>query len=353
MTHRTPRPRALPFLTVLASLAAGGALLSIIAMTAAASAVPPNLAKTLEEQRRRAVERPQDAAVFNDLGNLLVLAGQLPDAEAAYRRATEIDPHRSSALFNLGLLLQQEGKSAEARQLFEKVVEIEPRHAWAHYQLGTVYERKGDKAHAVREYAQAFNLDPQLAFRDVNPQVVESRLVTESLLMAYRRQSSAGEAPSIFDEPSRIRDLLVREQKDAAAEARTAPAAAAPPVPAGAAGAHSTVLRPKDLTGISTLGQATPPGTKPGAPAAPGRNPVGSAYGAPGYVPPDNTNVYQGAGRQWNRPSPNPAPNPNMDGTQPGMVVTPPPSGLYYRPTPSSTGSLGTQVMPEQGGWGG
>lgn len=348
MNKRLPRLRALPILTVLGSLVAAGALLSIIAMTAAAAAVPQNLPAALEKQQRLAAERPRDAAVFNDLGNLLVMAGQPPEAESAYRHAVEIDPHRLSALYNLGLLLLQEGKSAEARQLFEKVLEIEPRHAWAHYQLGAIHERKGDKSRAVREYAQAFRLDPQLAFREVNPQIVENGVVTESLLLAYRRQSSASEAPPIYDERSRIRELLVQEPgKDAAAEARAAaPPPAAPPPAQGAPGGRSTVLRPRDLSGGSNLGQASPPGSRPGTgQPVPGRPAVGYG-GAPGYAPQENAGGYQGGARQWTRP----APAPNADGTQPGTVVTPPPVGLYYRPNPNSTGRLGTQVMPEQNG---
>jgi Flp pilus assembly protein TadD len=345
---RLPRPRALPILTILGSLVAAGALLSIIAMTAAAAAVPQNLPAALEKQRRLAAERPQDAAAFNDLGNLLVMAGQPAEAESAYRHAVEIDPHRLSPLYNLGLLLLQEGKSAEARQLFEKVLEIEPRHAWAHYQLGALFERKGDKPRAVREYAQAFRLDPQLAFREVNPQIVENGVVTESLLLAYRRQSTASEAPPIYDERSRIRELLVQEPgKDDAVARTTAPPPAAPPPAQGAPGARANVLRPRDLSGSSSLGQATPPGSRPGTgPPVAGRPAVG--YGAPSYAPQENVNGgYQGGARQWTRPAPNP---PNADGTQPGTVVTPPPVGLYYRPSPSSTGRLGTQVMPEQNG---
>jgi len=340
-----PRPRALPVLTVLASLVAVGALLSIIAMTAAA-AVPPNIQSALERQQRLATERPRDAAVLNDLGNLLVMAGEPSQAEAAYRRAVEVDPHRLSAQYNLGLLLlQQGGKTGEARQLFEKVIELEPRHAWAHYQLGALLERKGDRSRAVREYAQAFRLDPQLAFREVNPQIVENGMVTESLLLAYRRQSSASAAPPIYDERSRIRELLVQEPgqpgKDAAAEAKpAAPPAAAPAAPGG----RATVLRPGDLSGSNSLGQASPPGTRPGGAAVAGR--PGAPFGAPNYVPQQDGGAYQGGARQWTRP----APNPNVDGTQPGTVVTPPPVGLYYRPSPSSTGRLGTQVVPEQNG---
>ena len=344
---RLPRPRALPILTVLGSLVAIGALLSIIAMTAAA-AVPPNIQAALERQQRLAAERPRDAAVLNDLGNLLIMAGEPSEAEAAYRHAVEVDPHRLSALYNLGLLLLQGGKTGEARQLFEKVIEIEPRHAWAHYQLGALLERKGDKSRAVREYAQAFRLDPQLAFREVNPQIVENGLVTESLLLAYRRQSSASAAPPIYDERTRIRELLVQEPgqpgqpgKDGAADARpAAPPVATPTAPGG----RASVLRPGDLSGSSSLGQASPPGSHPGGPAVAGR--PGAPYGAPNYVPQQDSGAYQGGARQWTRP----APNPNLDGTQPGTVVTPPPVGLYYRPSPSSTGRLGTQVVPEQNG---
>ena len=361
MNQKPHRARALPILTALGAVLAAAALIAITAMTAAA-AVPPNLGKAIETQRRLAAERPQDAAVWNDLGNLLLLAGQTEAAEAAYRHAAELEPHKVSALFNLGLLQQQEGKTGEARQLYEKVLEIEPNHAWAHYQMGTLYERKGDKSRAVRQYAQAFRLDPQLAFREVNPQIVENRLVTESLLLAYRRESAASEAPAIYDDPSRIRDLLVPPQagaKEAAGDARKAEKYEAPRGAGAGAGAAAaggqgaqrpTVLRPRDLPGGTNLGQATPPGSRPSG-STPGARPMPTpqtAFGVPGYVPPTEGNPNQAGagGRQWTRP----APNPNLDGTQPGTVVTPPPSGLYYRPSVSSTGRLGTQVMPEQNG---
>jgi Flp pilus assembly protein TadD len=349
--RRLPRLRALSILTALAGILAAGALIAITAMTAIA-AVPPNLGKAVEAQKRLATGRPQDAAVFNDLGNLLVLARQPEEAEAAYRHAVELDAHRTSALFNLALLLQQKGKTAEAKQLYEKVLEVDPRHAWAHYQLGTLYEQKKDKSRAIREYSQSFALDPQLAFREVNPQIVENRLVTESLLLAYRRHSAASEAPAIYDEPGHIRDLLLPPQpvKDGAAEPK---AIEAPPT---GAGQHPAVLRRGDLPANGNVGQATPPGSRPANPGGVGRqvNPGGytgagvpgyTGAGVPGYTPPD-PNAYPGA-RVWGRPNPVVV-NPNMDATQPGQVVTPPPSGLYYRPGTASTGRLGTQVVPEQ-----
>jgi tetratricopeptide (TPR) repeat protein len=334
---RLPRPRALTILTALGLILAAGALVAITGMTAAA-VVPPNLGKALEAQKRKAAERPQDASAFNDLGNLLVLAGQPDQAEAAYRHAVELDPRRSSAQFNLALLLQQQGKTAEARQLYEKVVELDPRHAWAHYQLGALAERRGDKPRAVREYAQAFRLDPQLAFRQVNPQIVDNGLVTESLLQAYRRSAEGGEAPAIYDDPSRIRDLMVpKPPKDAAADNRAAEAA--PAAIAAPAGGRTNVLRQRDLPAGANLGQATPPGTRPGAPGRPGMAGTPNSYVPPNYQ--QGGDVYQGV-RQWARP------NPNMDATQPGTVVTPPPAGLYYRPQVTSTGRLGSEIVPNE-----
>jgi hypothetical protein len=39
-----------------------------------------------------------------------------------------------------------------------------------------------------------------------------------------------------------------------------------------------------------------------------------------------------------------------MDGTQPGVVITPPPVGIYYRPGLPSTGRLDSQLVPEENG---
>ena len=76
-----------------AGLSLAAALVAAFAI-AAFAAVPPNLSKALEAQRRLVTEKPQDAAVHNDLGSLLLLADRPVEAEAAYRRAIELDPDR-------------------------------------------------------------------------------------------------------------------------------------------------------------------------------------------------------------------------------------------------------------------
>jgi tetratricopeptide (TPR) repeat protein len=157
---------------------------------AAVAAVPGNLNRAIESQKKLAVERPQDPAVLNDLGNLLLLADQPAQAEEAYRKALELDPDKVTALFNLALLQQQRGERREALSLYKKVVALQPGHAWAHYQIGTLYESWDEESKAVAEYARAFELDPQLAFKEVNPHIVENKLVTQAMIRAYDEEGA-------------------------------------------------------------------------------------------------------------------------------------------------------------------
>jgi len=348
------RRRTLPILALSCVLAA-----AVVAV--ALAAVPPNLSRAIEAQKRLTADSPKDPAAFNDLGNLLLLAHQPADAETAYRKAVELDPQRVSALFNLGLLLQQRGETKEALKLFHQVVEIQPEHAWAHYQAGAVYEARGQESNAVDEYARALALDPQLAFPEVNPHVVENKLLTQAMLRAYQKDYGVPQAPSIYEDPHRIANLLVP--------------------PPQAPGAETTA---KDTTAAKPAAQ--PPGTQPGQPGQPGQQPAGPGMAGrapvaqpdgnvirerdldtrvtgqagprgPIHTPP-GANMPRGA-RQWERPEPT-VQYPSEGGEEqqqpyqqpilaPGQVVTPPPpGGVYYRPGYQSTGRLNLQVVPDR-----
>ncbi|HEV7786946.1 MAG TPA: tetratricopeptide repeat protein [Thermoanaerobaculia bacterium] len=345
--HR--RTRRIIAITLAAAAAAAG-----ITAVASVAAAPNNLAKTIEVQRRLTTERPNDAAVFNDLGNLLLLAQKPAEAEAAYRRALELDPDKVSALFNLGLLRQQRGGLKEAMQLYERAVKVDPDHAWAHYQLGAVHEALRQPARAIDEYARAFSLDPQLAFPEVNPHIVENKLVTEAMLRAYRSDVVAQpQAPKVYEDAGRIASLLVpppAAAPDAGKDTKAAASQTLKPVPASAAARAgmnrpttsqpgvkgSTVLRERDLDRNNPSGQALPSGlARPSTAGA--RQPAQSAGGL----------------RQWNRPEPvvqevpNEEPDVQNDGGQPAPVITPPPGGVYYRPGLPSTGRLDLEVTPD------
>lgn len=329
----------------LCCLSAVAALAALAAVTTA----PPNLSKALEAQRQVVAERPDDAGAYNDLGNLLQLAALPKEAEEAFRKSIALDPQKASALFNLGVLLQQRGDLRDAQKLYRQVTEVDPGHAWAHYQLGTIYEQRKDDTQAVRSYAKAFALDPQLTFSEVNPHVVDNRLLMRAVLLAYRSEDARPHAPPIYEEAGRIRsDLLgplpggekpaepaAPEAGEPAAPALTA-SPAPPPSPGKTAGEGPTVLRPGDLDRSKRTGQAGPAGRFPSQPRG-----VPQQQANPGL-------------RQWSRPEPAFEGNsgetiPEEDGENqflPPQVVTPPPAGVYYRPGVQSTGRLHLEVGP-------
>ena len=317
------------------------ALTAVVAIATLAAA-PPNLAKALEAQRHLAAERPQDAAVLNDLGNLLMLVPNPTEAEAAYRKAIEVDPNKASALFNLGLLLQQRGDLRDAYDLYERAVKADPNHAWAHYQLGTIQEVRGQTSKAVDSYARAFALDPQLAFPEVNPNIVDNKLVTQAMLRAYRSDYAPPQAPKMYDDASRIASLLVpppapHDEKDQAVAAPSQQPRQPPAAPGRAGQATpsqgSTVLREQNLDRRNTTGQTAPSGS-----AVRGGRPL---PGSP---------AQQRGLREWNRPEPSiqEVPNGNDDGAQPQPAIAPPPAGgVYYRPGIQSTGRMNMLVVPD------
>jgi Tfp pilus assembly protein PilF len=329
-------------ISCLAALAAIGAI-------AAIAAVPPkNLNKAIEAQRRLVAEHPQDPGVYNDLGNLLLLVPKAADAEAAYRKAIELDPNKASALFNLGLLLQQRGELREAEDLYQRTIKADSNHAWAFYQLGTIQEARHQKSKAIDSYARAFALDPQLAFPEVNPHIVDNKLVTEAMLRAYRNDNGTNpQVPKMYDDGARIASMLVPapqrpdETRDQMATGQPAPGATSghqpmmAPKTAGAAGTApgGTVIREQDLRA-----PAGGPGAARGGVGVGGRPaPIGQGQ--------------QGV-RQWNRPEPTVQEVPgggDEDGAQPAPSLAPPPSGVYYRPGVQSTGRLNLQVAPVQG----
>ena len=95
-----------------------------------------------EAAYRRATELdPKDAWPWNGLGNLLQDHLQrYAEAEAAYRRAIELDPKCASPWNNLGNLLQDHlQRYAEAEAAYRRATELDPKFAWPWNNLGNLY----------------------------------------------------------------------------------------------------------------------------------------------------------------------------------------------------------------------
>lgn len=188
---------------------------------------PPNIDTTLEAQRDLVAERPYDASVHNDLGNLLTWVERWDEAAASYQRAIELDPTDPAARFNLALLDGQQGRLGQAESGLLQVIEMSPGHGRAYYQLGTIYADKGDRNKAMEAYARAFAADPTLTFASNNPHIVENKYRMEAMLMSQRYENStATQQPRVYGDPDRIRKLMILEEEREAAAAEAAEAAA-------------------------------------------------------------------------------------------------------------------------------
>jgi tetratricopeptide (TPR) repeat protein len=176
------------------------------------------LREAISEQRRLLEQSPSDSGLWNDLGNLLRLAGRNDDAIVAYSKASSLSPDSIDALFNRGLLLEEEQDFDAAVAAYQAVLNIEPDDAWSHYQLGSVAEKTKAIQAAIQHYARSFELDPYLAFPDVNPQVLRSRLVTQAMLARKDSKQALRRVPRAYADRERIADLLVPSPRTAGAK---------------------------------------------------------------------------------------------------------------------------------------
>ena len=185
----------------------------LMSVASVSAQVSPRLSEALDLQRALAQQNPGNAEILNDLGNLYGLAGNWEGAEEAYRAAIAADADHATAHYNLALALQESEQLLEASTAMEKAVALTPANARGHYQLGNIYLQRGERELAIESFGRAFRTDPDLAVAEVNPQVIDNPVLTESLLVAYRQRSRAAMAPRLYDRPEKVTDLLVPERE--------------------------------------------------------------------------------------------------------------------------------------------
>jgi tetratricopeptide (TPR) repeat protein len=100
-----------------------------------------------------------DPSAYSNLGFCHELAGELDQAEQAYREGIDKDPKSVPCRTNYGLMLARIGRTSEATLQLQAVLS----EAEVHYNLGSVLEMQGRHEGAKQEYRKALELDPELA----------------------------------------------------------------------------------------------------------------------------------------------------------------------------------------------
>jgi tetratricopeptide (TPR) repeat protein len=104
---------------------------------------------------------PNDASLWNNLGNVCIGSNRTPEAIASFQRALALDPGHWDSAYKAGVLLQQQGRSEAALTCLDICVKLQPDHAAA-------LHIRAMALHAVKRFAEALDdnrradaLDPQ------------------------------------------------------------------------------------------------------------------------------------------------------------------------------------------------
>jgi tetratricopeptide (TPR) repeat protein len=139
---------------------AGAALVLVIALTAAWSALQPVRSVNATDVAQARFERGETVA-----------------AASIARIASERNPLSVDPLFQLSAIQVSTGNVPEAQRALERAVELEPANPEVYRQLGRLrLDQRNDARGALRAFQYAYFLDPQAA-QSVNDVVVTARIV--------------------------------------------------------------------------------------------------------------------------------------------------------------------------------
>jgi tetratricopeptide (TPR) repeat protein len=106
---------------------------------------------------------PKSWLAHNNLGNVLLETGRVPQAIAEYQQALRFDPHMVEANNNLGLALEQTGHPAEAIRHYQDALKYNPHFPLALINLGDALSQQGRIQEAIDPYTQALKINPNNA----------------------------------------------------------------------------------------------------------------------------------------------------------------------------------------------
>ena len=117
--------------------------------------------KAIAAANAQIAKSPNNSSFYEQLGTVLYDGKKdLKGAEAALRKAIELDKNNSEALLKLGKLLAEEGSIDQALATFQQSIKDNPREVPFYVLSGELYEKKKDWEHAKAMYQQALSIVP-------------------------------------------------------------------------------------------------------------------------------------------------------------------------------------------------
>jgi Tfp pilus assembly protein PilF len=138
--------------------------------------------------KRELPKRPNDAELWNNYGVFLNNGGHLVEAEAAFRRAFELDPSSVPAGRNLaGMLSTRDATLIEARQIYEALLANDEVATDIRSEFAALLEQTGNLDLAEEEHAAASSAGDSV------------RAVARHATFAWQQRGNLSEAEQLFD----------------------------------------------------------------------------------------------------------------------------------------------------------
>ena len=166
---------------------------------------------------------PAQPGLHEELGSVYRNANKMDEAEAAFQRELEIDPHNVLARYKLGVLVMEKGDGPRAKELIEVALKEKPGLLHADYNLGRVEKLLGNDSAAAA-------LLEKTTVTDGDPEIVQQAWYQLGLL--YRRLHRPDDAQRALATFQRLKDASAEASQQSLAKfkSRQNPNAADPPL---------------------------------------------------------------------------------------------------------------------------
>jgi len=117
-------------------------------------------AAAIEHYRAALKLRPDAADTHHNLANALRRSGQPQEAITHYEQALRLNPRMPDTHTALGIALEEAGRADAAPAHFEQALRLDPNYAEAHNRLGIALARSGRLAEAIGHFENALRSNP-------------------------------------------------------------------------------------------------------------------------------------------------------------------------------------------------
>jgi tetratricopeptide (TPR) repeat protein len=166
----------------------------------------------IEMLEQMAVNYPDDANLYYELGNIFYDQVMANEARLNYEKALKLDPKLNRARVNLAMLLAESDEVDSAKVLLGEALEMDPADPKAYTNLGVVYYTEMNVDAAVKYFSKALEIDPDNleAHYNLGLAFAESGLLVEAII-EWRRILELDETSETAE---RARLSLDRAERD-------------------------------------------------------------------------------------------------------------------------------------------